>query len=497
MTMSMLKLTNLWAALPEILLATVILILVLVDALLGRKRELPLDRLALLAVIVPAVATLFQAGGPPQTAFNGMYLSDGFAHLLKFCSYIAIAATIVYSRAYGKDRGLYRGEFYTLTLCALLGQMVMISAGNLLVVYMGLELMSLSLYALAALRRDESGQAATSEAAIKYFVLGALASGFLLYGMSMLYGGTGSLSIREISAAFLSADTNQTVLMLGAVFIVAGIAFKFGAVPFHMWVPDVYQGTASSVTLLIAGAPKLAAFAIAFRMLAEGLLPIAAHWQPMIIVLAVLSLLLGNIVAIAQTNFKRMLAYSTIAQIGFVLLGLLSGVVDNSADSAGRAYGASMFYVISYVLTTLGTLGVVLLLARKGFECEQIDDLKGLAKRSPLLALVMLVLMFSLAGIPPMVGFFAKLAVLQAVLNAGHVWLAVLAVMASLVGAFYYLRIVKVMYFDAPAADLDILPGMDARVLLAANGLAVLLLGILPGPLMAACIDAVRQALGT
>ncbi len=496
MTMSMIDLLNPWAALPEILLALSITAFVLIDALFGKDRELPLDRLALIAIILPAIATLLQVGSQPQMALYGMYVADGFAHLLKFCSYIAIATTIVYSRAYGIDRGLYRGEFYTLTLFALLGQMVMISAGNLLVVYMGLELMSLALYALAALRRDEGGPTTTSEAAIKYFVLGALASGFLLYGMSMLYGGTGSLSIREIAAAFASADTNHTVLMLGAVFIVAGVGFKFGAVPFHMWIPDVYQGTASSVTLLIAGAPKLAAFAVAFRLLGEGLLPIAAQWQPMLIVLAVLSLILGNVVAIAQTNFKRMLAYSTIGQIGFLMLGLLAGVVDNASDATGQAYGASMFYVIIYVLTTLGTFGVVMLLTRKGFESEQIDDLKGLAKRSPLLAAVMLVLMFSLAGIPPMAGFFAKLAVLQAAINAGHVWLAVVAVMASLIGAFYYLRIVKVMYFDTPHADLDVLPGMDARALLAANGLAVLALGVLPGPLMSACINAVRQALG-
>jgi len=492
--MTMLEQINLSAALPEILLLVGICVYVLVEALMGKGRQLPLEKMALAVIAVPAIATLTQIGGAPEVAFNGMYVADAFSHLLKLSVYIAIAATVIYAQDYGRDRGLHKGEFYTLTLAAMLGQMVMISAGNLLVVYMGLELMSLSLYALAALRRDESS---STEAAIKYFILGALASGFLLYGMSMLYGGTGDLSLSGIAAAFGSAETNRTVLVLGAVFIVAGLAFKFGAVPFHMWVPDVYQGTPNSVTLLIAGAPKLAAFAIAFRLLGEGLIPIAVQWQPMLIVLAVGSLVIGNIVAIAQSNFKRMIAYSTIAQIGFVMLGLMSGVVDGSASSAGQAYGASMFYIITYVLSTLGTLGIVMMMARKGFECQDISDFKGLARRSPLLALVMLILMFSLAGIPPTVGFFAKLSVLQAVINAGHVWLAVVAVMSSLIGAFYYLRIVKLMYFDSAADDAPISTRFDARSVLAVNGALVLLLGIVPNPLMNACIEAVRQALGS
>ena len=491
--MTMLEQLNMTAAMPEILLLLAACVFVLVEAIAGKTRKLPLDKMALAVVAVPLVTTLIQMGGDAEVAFNGMYLADNFAHLLKLFVYIAIATTIIYARDYGLDRGLHRGEFYTLTLFAMLGQMVMVSAGNLLVIYMGLELMSLSLYALAALRRDEAD---ATEAAIKYFILGALASGFLLYGMSMLYGGTGDLSIAGVADAFASDETNRTVLMLGAVFIVAGLAFKFGAVPFHMWVPDVYQGTPNSVTLLIAGAPKLAAFAIAFRMLGEGLLPIATQWQPMLIVLAVGSLVLGNIVAIAQTNFKRMLAYSTVAQVGFVMLGLLSGVVDENASSTGQAYGASMFYIITYVLTTLGTLGVVMLISRQGNESDQIDDLKGLSRRSPMLALVMLVLMFSLAGIPPTVGFVAKLTVLQAAINAGHVWLAVLAVIASLVGAFYYLRVVKVMYFDAPTDEHEVKVSFDARTVLAINGIAVLALGLLPQSLMNACIEAVRQALG-
>jgi NADH-quinone oxidoreductase subunit N len=484
---------KLFVAMPEILLLIAASLLVMADAILGKKRELPIDRLALLCIAFPALATLYQMGQPDQYAFNGMYVADSFAHFLKFCVYIAMAGTIIYSRFYGVPRGLHRGEFYSLALFALLGQMIMISASNLLVVYMGLELMSLSLYALAALRRDEHSN---TEAAIKYFILGALASGFLLYGMSMLYGASGDLSLQAIASA-IGAQSNRTVLVLGAVFIVAGLAFKFGAVPFHMWVPDVYQGTPSSVTLLIAGAPKIAAFAIAFRLLAEGLLPVAAQWQPMLIVLAVGSLVIGNLVAIAQTNFKRMIAYSTIAQIGFVMLGMLSGITDEGgAEITSIAWGSSMFYIVTYVLTTLGTLGAILLLSRDGFEGDQISDLAGLGKRSPWVALVMVILMFSLAGIPPTVGFVAKLAVLKAALGAGHVWLVVLAVLTSLIGAFYYLRVVKVMLFDSPAETNATQVGgtVDARAVLAVNGGLVLVLGIFPW-LLATCIEAVSRAL--
>ncbi|MGB7184672.1 MAG: NADH-quinone oxidoreductase subunit NuoN, partial [Burkholderiaceae bacterium] len=485
---------KLLVAMPELLLLIAASVLIMVDAIWGKDRNLPIDKLALLCILFPALATLYQMGQPDQFAFNGMYVADSLAHLLKLCSYIAIATTIVYSRFYGGPRGLHRGEFYALALFALLGQMIMISASNLLVVYMGLELMSLSLYALAALRRDS---ATSTEAAIKYFILGALASGFLLYGMSMMYGATGDLSIPAIASAFSNSGENRIVLVLGAVFIVAGLAFKFGAVPFHMWVPDVYQGTPSSVTLLIAGAPKIAAFAIAFRLLAEALLPAAEQWQPMLMLLAVGSLVIGNLVAISQTNFKRMLAYSTIAQIGFVFLGMLSGVTaDGGAQGTSSAWGASMFYMVTYVMTTLGTLGVILLLSRDGFEGEQITDLAGLSKRSPWIALVMLILMFSLAGVPPTVGFVAKLSVLKATVAAGHVWLAVLAVLTSLVAAFYYLRVVKTMYFD-PVPEVNATNpggGLDARVLLGINGGLALLLGLMPQPLMSACVQAVSRA---
>jgi NADH-quinone oxidoreductase subunit N len=486
---------NLMAALPEIVLLVTACIVLLGDVVSSRGRPvLEVDRMALLAIAAPVLALIAQLGTPTQYAFDGMYVSDALARLLKLCACVAVAVSLLYARDYTRAREMYRGEFFALALFALLGQMVMISANNLLVVYLGLELMSLSLYALAALRRDAP---LASEAAIKYFVLGALASGFLLYGMSMLYGGTGSLDLPDIAKALASMQTNRTVLVFGVVFIVAGIAFKFGAVPFHMWVPDVYQGTPTAATLLIAGAPKLAAFAMAFRLLVEGLIGVATDWQQMLVVLAVASLVVGNLVAIAQTNFKRMLAYSTIAQVGFVLLGLLSGVSDAGPEGLADAYSASLFYVVTYVLTTLGTFGLIQLMARQGFEAEDIDDLRGLNRRSPWLAFVALILMFSLAGIPPTVGFYAKLAVLQAAVNAGQVWLAVLAVMASLVGAYYYLRVVKVMYFDEAVDTVPIEPAAGPRATLAVNGALVLLLGIVPGPLMNACLEAIRQALGS
>jgi NADH-quinone oxidoreductase subunit N len=486
---------NLLAALPEIVLLVVACVVLLADVFKSRHGQAQgIDRLALIALLAPLFALLSQVGTPVQYAFGGMYLSDDLARLLKICALVATAVSLLYARGYVADRQLYRGEFYTLAMFSLLGQMVMISANNLLVIYLGLELMSLSLYALAALRRD-SGRA--TEAAIKYFVLGALASGFLLYGMSMLYGGTGSLDLPDIAKALSTGQANRTVMVFGVVFIVAGLAFKFGAVPFHMWVPDVYQGTPTAVTLLIAGAPKLAAFAITFRILAEGLIGVAADWQQMLTVLCVASLVVGNLVAISQTNLKRMLAYSTIAQVGFVLLGLLSGVIGGDAAAAPDAYSASLFYIITYVLTTLGTFGLIQLLARQGFEAEEISDLRGLNRRSPWMAFIALILMFSLAGIPPTVGFYAKLAVLQSVVHAGMLWLAVVAVLASLVGAFYYLRVVKTLYFDEPEDTSRLAPDASARAAMAINGALILGLGLAPSGLMTLCVQAIRQALTT
>ena len=374
----------------------------------------------------------------------------------------------------------------------------MISANNLLVIYLGLELQALSMYSLIALRRDD---ARATEAAMKYFVLGALASGFLLYGMSMLYGAAGTLDINELARNIASGQVaSRAALVLGTVFVVAGLAFKLGVVPFHMWVPDVYHGAPTPVTLFIGSAPKLAAFAIAFRLLVEGLLNIAVDWQKMLIVLAVGSLVIGNLTAVAQTNLKRMLAYSTIAQMGFMLLAMLSGVVGGSTMSTANAYSAAMFYVITYALTTLGTFGIILLLARQGFEAEEISDLRGLNKRSPWFAFVMLLMMFSLAGIPPTMGFYAKLVVLQALLGngitTGMVWLAIIAIGFSLIGAYYYLRVVKTMYFDEPSDLRPLVAAPDMRIALSANGLAVIALGIVPQYLLALCANAMIKTLG-
>ena len=374
---------------------------------------------------------------------------------------------------------------------------ILISGNNFLVLYLGLELLTLSSYALVALRRDN---AVATEAAMKYFVLGALASGFLLYGLSMLYGATGTLDVSEVFAIIASGQIKHQVLVLGVVFVVCGLAFKLGVVPFHTWVPDVYQGAPTAVTLMIGGAPKLAAFALVMRLLVDGLMPLAMDWQQMLAVLAVASLLVGNLAAIAQTNLKRMLAFSTIAQMGFVLIGLLSGVVEGDSTPAANAYSSAMFYIITYVLTTLATFGIILLLAREGFESEEITDLAGLNQRSPLYAGVMAICLFSLAGVPPMVGFYAKLSVLQALIASGQtgsIALAVFAVIMSLIGAFYYLRVIKVMYFDSPITATTVTAGKDVRVVLSINGAMVLILGLMPGGLMGLCASAIVQSLGT
>ena len=429
-------------ATPEILLLVFGLAILLVDAVSNHPERKPTFWLTMLALGVLTVVSAMQwSAGVKGKTFNGLYVTDELSHLLKIASYVAVAVTLVYGRVYAQVRDMLKGgELYVLTLFALLGQMVMISSGNLISIYLGLELMSLALYALIALRRDN---VVATEAAMKYFVLGALASGFLLYGMSMVYGATGHLDLAEVAKVVAAGKAEKMALVFGIVFLVSGLAFKLGAVPFHMWVPDVYQGSPTAVTLILGGAPKLAAFAITLRLLVDGLHGLAADWQPMLMILAVLSLAIGNLTAIAQTNFKRMLAYSTISHMGFVLLGLMSGTVAGKPDASAAAYGASLFYMLTYVLTTLASFGIVLLLSRQGFECEHIDDLKGLNRRSPWHAAIVLLLMFSLAGIPPLVGFYAKLAVLQALVGAGHVTLAVIAVVFSLIGAFYYLRVVR------------------------------------------------------
>ncbi|MBO9328666.1 NADH:ubiquinone oxidoreductase subunit N [Achromobacter sp. HZ01] len=482
-------------ATPEILLLVFGLAILLIDAVSNHPERKPTFLLTMLALgVLTVVSALQWSNGVTGSTFNGLYVTDELSHLLKIASYIAVAVTLVYGRLYAQVRDMMRGgELYVLTLFALLGQMVMISSGNLISIYLGLELMSLALYALIALRRDN---VTATEAAMKYFVLGALASGFLLYGMSMVYGATGHLDLAEVAKVIAAGKAENLALVFGIVFLVSGLAFKLGAVPFHMWVPDVYQGSPTAVTLILGAAPKLAAFAITLRLLVDGLHGLAADWQPMLMILAVLSLAIGNLTAIAQTNFKRMLAYSTISHMGFVLLGLMSGSVAGKPDLASAAYGASLFYMLTYVLTTLASFGIILLLSRQGFECEQIDDLKGLNRRSPWHAAIVLLLMFSLAGIPPLVGFYAKLAVLQALISAGHVTLAVIAVLFSLIGAFYYLRVVKVVYFDEPAADAaPIAATCGQRGVLSVNGALILVLGVLPGGLMALCVQAIRSSL--
>ncbi|TXC66249.1 NADH-quinone oxidoreductase subunit NuoN [Piscinibacter aquaticus] len=488
-----------WLAIaPEVVLLTMALIVAMVDLWVAHPRRTPTYLLAQASLAVVAILHLLRFdAGDTVYAVQRMVVADPMGHLLAFFATLATMMSLAYARPYAADRDMLKGELITLSMFSLLGICVMLSANNFLVVYLGLELMSLSLYALVALRRDH---AQSTEAAMKYFVLGALASGFLLYGLSMMYGATGSLDIGEVFKAIATGRINQAVLVLGIVFVVSGLAFKLGAVPFHMWIPDVYQGAPTAVTLMIAGAPKLAAFAITIRLLVEGMSGLAQDWQQMLILLSVASMALGNVAAIAQNNLKRMLAYSTIGQIGFMLLGLTPTVVSGNTLSAANGYSSSMFYVLTYVFTTLGTFGIVMLLARAGHEAEQVDDLKGLARRSPWYAAVMAIFMFSLAGIPPTVGFYAKLAVLQAIVSTNvalYIWLAVIAVLLSLVAAFYYLRIVKVMYFDEPADAHPITSTGEVRTILSLNGAAILVFGILPGGLMALCAQAIVKALGT
>ncbi|MDO8903017.1 NADH-quinone oxidoreductase subunit NuoN [Hydrogenophaga sp.] len=485
------------AAYPEILLLVMACVIALLDLAVKSPLRGATYVLTLLTLAVVAVLQGYYAStGITIMGWGGMVVSDPMGNWLKCFAALAVMVTLVYGRTYAGARDMLRGgEMFTLALFALLGMFVMISGHNFLVIYLGLELLTLSSYALVALRRDD---VQATEAAMKYFVLGALASGFLLYGLSMVYGATGSLDLSTVMQAIAGGEAtlkgSSQVLVLGLVFVVAGLAFKLGVVPFHMWVPDVYHGAPTAITLMIGGAPKLAAFAIVIRLLVEGMLPLAFDWQQMLGVLAVASLLVGNLAAIAQTNLKRMLAFSTIAQMGFMLLGLLAGVVDGDTGNMANAYGSSMFYVVTYVLTTLGAFGVILLLSRDGFESENISDLAGLNQRSPLYAGVMAICMFSLAGVPPLVGFYAKLSVLQALLassGAFYIGLAVFAVLMSLVGAFYYLRVVKVMYFDAATQTAEIVAGADARSVLSINGALVLLLGIVPGGLMTLCAQAV------
>ncbi len=471
--------------LPEFYLVAAACLLLLLDAFM-KPEQRPIMHWLAIAVLAVAVYMVVGAAPPaPLSAFHGMFLRDGVATILKVFALLTTILVFVYSRPYLRDRKLFIGEFYTLMIFAVIGVMLLVSAGNLVMVYLGLELLSLSSYALVALNRDAP---LSSEAAIKYFVLGALASGMLLYGMSMVYGASGmggqaTLDLGQLKAV-MGYTQAPTLLLFGLVFMVVGIGFKLGVAPFHMWIPDVYQGAPTPITTFIASASKLAAFGMAYRLLVGGMVEVAPQWQLMLAVLAVLSLAIGNLVAIVQTNLKRMLAYSTISHMGYLLLGL------SAANPEG--YSAAMFYAISYALMSTASFGVILALSRAGFECEQIDDLRGLNQRSPWLAFLMLLVMVSLAGVPPMFGFFAKLLVLQAAIHAGMMWLAIVGAVFAIIGLYYYLRVVKVMYFDKPVegSELRMQPDGSLRVLLSLNALGLLAIGLYWGPLIAWCRSA-------
>ncbi len=465
--------------LPEIFVLSMACIILLVDLYLTDDNRYISYALGLLTMGLAAVITFVTMPVESVVVLNGTFVNDQMAAILKLFVYLLTAAVFVYSREYLIARSLFKGEFYVLIIFAVLGMMVMISAHSMLTIYMGLEIMSLALYALVAMQRD-SIQA--TEAAMKYFVLGALASGMLLYGMSMIYGATGSLDLKVISEHVAGLEEKDLVLLLGLVFVIVGLAFKLGAVPFHMWVPDVYHGAPTAVTLFIGTAPKIAGFAMVMRLLVEGLGDMQFYWQDYLVVIAVLSIVLGNVIAIAQTNIKRMFAYSTIAHMGFLIAGILSGTQEG--------YSAAMFYTISYSIMSLGGFGMILLLSRSGFEADKLDDFKGLNDRSPWFAFMMLIIMVSMAGVPPALGFYAKLAVLQAVINAGLIWVAIIAVVFSIVGAFYYLRVIKLMYFDKADDTTPIEAGRDMRAVLSVNGITILALGIFPGGLLTICVNA-------
>ena len=463
-------------ALPEILLTGLICVVLIADLFISDKSRVITFWLSMLSLLLTGWAAVVTMVSQPVYLFSGAYVSDPLSGVLKVTAIGIMALVFLYSRDYLRQNNLLKGEFFILGLFGLLGMMVMISANSLLSMYMGLETLSLAMYALVAFDRDNSDSA---EAAMKYFILGAIASGTLLYGISWIYGLTGSLQFPAIAAAVADPALNGPPLWFGLAFLVVGIAFKFGAVPFHMWLPDVYQGARSAVTLYVASAPKLAALALIMRILVDGLGDLHEVWQGMLLVVAVLSLILGNVVAIAQTNIKRMLAYSTIAHVGFILVAVFCG--------ADRGYEAALFYTLTYVVMAAGTFGMVLLMSHQGFEAENIDDFKGLNTRSPWFAFMMLFFMFGLAGVPPWIGFLAKLNVIAAVLDQGFTWLAVLMVLASVVGAFYYLRVIKVVYFDEPKDAAAIPVALDTKLVLSLNGVAVLGLGLVPGWLLALC----------
>jgi len=468
-------------AAPEFWVLVMACVIMVVDVFLRESRRGIIHMLAMVTVIFAAIITLrgdyLAEGVSSVIAFKGSFVRDPMGDVLKVFSFVLMGMIFIYSKFYLRAFKMFRADFYTLSLFALLGVMLLISANSMLMIYLGLELISLSVYALVAFNRD-SGRG--SESAMKYFVLGSMASGMLLYGMSMIYGATGSLVIQDIAEAIRIQGTDDILLVFGLVFVVVGIAFKFGVVPFHMWIPDVYEGAPPAVTLFISSVPKMAAFAMAYRFLSHGLGDMHVHWQGMLASLAVLSIILGNLAAIMQTNIKRMLAYSTISHMGFVMLGLLPG--------SPFGFGAAMYYVIVYGIMSVAAFGMVILLSAKGVEAEQIEDFKGLNQRNPFYAAIMGLVMFSMAGVPPMVGFFAKLMVLQAVVEAGMMWLAVTAVVFAVIGAFYYLRVIKFMYFDEPESEAAITAPVDFGAALTLNGIMILGLGIFSSSLITICM---------
>jgi NADH-quinone oxidoreductase subunit N len=476
MSQTLLQGSSIAAAVAEIWLGISICLVLLVDVFAGEQRRKLTSTLTLIMLAVGAALTVrFGHVSERTILFDGSYVADELSFALKLAGFLLVAVALLYSRAYLENRNILRGEYYVLTLTALLGIFVLLSANSLLTVYLGVELLALSVYAMAAFDRDSG---VSAEAAMKYFVLGAIASGALLYGMSLIYGLTGTLNLSEI-AERLHAPLNLGVI-LGLVFIVVAVAFKLGAVPFHMWLPDVYEGAPTSVTLFIGTAPKIAYFALALRLLAQGLVGTTAEWTQMLAVLAVLTLVVGNVVALVQTNLKRLLAYSTISNVGFIVLGFVAGTPDG--------YSAALYYTLAYVLVALGAFGVILLASAKGFEADRLDDYKGLYRRDPLLAAAMMVMMFSFAGVPPFIGFWAKLRIIQVLWESNHLWLVISAVGMSVVGAYYYLRVVKLMYFDEPAATQPrSSTEVGVRLALGLNAAAVLLLGVLPGPLLDLC----------
>ena len=475
--------SNLLLAAPELWVLVMACIILVVDLFLREERRGIIHLLALVTLVFAAIITLradyLDAGTGSAVAFNGSFIRDPMGDVLKLFSYVVLAIVFIYAKFHLRQFRMFRADFYTLTLFALLGSMLLISANSLVTVYLGLELISLSSYALVAFDRDSPRG---SEAAMKYFVLGSMASGMLLYGMSMIYGATGSLDLAEVALAVQATGENQTMLVFGMVFLIVGLSFKLGIVPFHMWLPDVYHGAPVATTLFISSVPKMAAFAMAIRLLQTGLGELHGDWSQMLAVLAVLSIVLGNLAAIAQSNIKRMLAYSTISHMGFVLLGLLPGTA--------TGFGAGMYYVIVYSLMSAAAFGMVILLSARGVEAEKLDDFKGLNQRDSWYAAIMAMVMFSMAGVPVFVGFFAKWLVIKAALDAGLVWLAILAVVFSVVGAFYYLRVVKLMYFDDPVTEAVIDAPVDFRAAISVNGIMMLGLGIFSGSLIAVCMSA-------